>query len=189
MGRTTRKQKEAREKVAKHLSGNAAKELYLECFQVILRKQVAWMVGRGAHPELETVVRGLWELRTRGFVGLGMVEGKGKGKQGASQSHGTQGGSSEAGLVMYSSQTEGASTDDEREGRSGRRGKRSWEGENWALPSVMDGLGLVYLGCLLRQEPVRIGDIFRWAKSGQMPFLGAVGWREAVVEGAVLTMI
>ncbi|KAK0643489.1 putative ribosomal protein [Cercophora newfieldiana] len=177
MGRVSRKKKEVRQKVQKHLAGNAAKELFLECFQVILRKQVAWMVGRGAHPELETVVRGLWELRTRGFVGLGVVEGKGKGRESQSQgTQGTQGGSSEGGgLVMYSSQGEGASTDDERgRGGRGRRGRRSWEGEDWALPAMMDGLGMVYLGCLMRQEPVRIGDVFRWAKSGQMPFLGAI---------------
>jgi RNA polymerase I-specific transcription initiation factor RRN7 len=45
---------------------------------------------------------------------------------------------------------------------------------------VIDTLGLVYLGCVLRQEPVRIGDVFRWARDGHMPFLGAVsaklGW-------------
>jgi hypothetical protein len=38
----------------------------------------------------------------------------------------------------------------------------------------MDTLALVYLGCVLRQEPVRIADLFRWAKNNQIPFLGAV---------------
>ena len=56
----------------------------------------------------------------------------------------------------------------------------SWAGEVWALPGVMDTLALVYLGCVLRQEPVRIGDVFRWARNGQMPFLAAVGARSWV---------
>ncbi|KAK4450696.1 hypothetical protein QBC34DRAFT_459788 [Podospora aff. communis PSN243] len=166
MGKTTRMKKEKREKLRKHLVGNAAKELYLECFQVLLRKQVAWMVGRGAHPELEGVVKGLWELRTRGFKGLGVVGGKEK-----------------EGVKMYSSQAEGEDTEEEGVTGTGKKRWRGWEGEEWVVPGIMEGLGMVYLGCLLRQEPVKVGDIFRWARSGQMPFLGAINlipdkWRD-----------
>ncbi|KAL2132789.1 hypothetical protein VTI74DRAFT_3383 [Chaetomium olivicolor] len=47
----------------------------------------------------------------------------------------------------------------------------------------MDTLALVYLACVLRQEPVRLGDVFRWARNGQIPFLAAIDcvpkeWRD-----------
>jgi hypothetical protein len=88
--------------------------------------------------------------------------------------------------VMFSSQVEGegGAAAGEEKGLGWTRKSMSWAGEVWALPGVMDTLALVYLGCVLRQEPVRIGDVFRWARNGQMPFLAAVGAR-SWVGGAV----
>jgi len=183
-GKTARKKKVAKEKESKHLSGSEARVLYLVCLQIILRKQVAWLVrNRGFDRKLESVCRGLWDLRIRKFIGLGAAAGKkaekGKGKNAASSG-------SDGELVMYSSQAETqAATTDEEEG-FGTRPKRmsrvrNWSSENWDLPGAMDTLAVVYLGCLLRKEPVRIGDVFRWAQNNQLPFLGAVsclrdGW-------------
>ncbi|KAK0619877.1 hypothetical protein B0T14DRAFT_520089 [Immersiella caudata] len=53
---------------------------------------------------------------------------------------------------------------------------------------------MVYLGCLLRQEPIRVGDIWRWARSGQMPFLGAIDlipqdWRDRLPGWAQKAML
>ncbi|EON96587.1 putative 60s ribosomal protein l40 protein [Phaeoacremonium minimum UCRPA7] len=70
-GKVSRKEKEAKEKVVRHLTGNAARELFLECLQLILRKQVWWLIKEKNLPdELETVVRDLWDLRVRNFSGL-----------------------------------------------------------------------------------------------------------------------
>ncbi|KAK4100825.1 hypothetical protein N658DRAFT_450300 [Parathielavia hyrcaniae] len=143
-GRVARKKKEARRREGKHLAGNEARELFLECLQLLLRKQVLWLVGRrGLHPELEAVVRDLWLLRVEVGAGGGDGDGDGEGNGG---------------------------------GMGWVRKRRSWKGEVWALPGLMDTLGLVYLGCVLRQEPVRIGDLFRWARNGQIPFLGAIDY-------------
>lgn len=187
-GRVTRKKKEAKVKQKKHLGGNEAKELYLECLQLILRKQIAWMIKeKGFDAELESVCRDLWQLRIRGFVGLtaavGNQEGKGKGKEndGSSQAT-TQSQGSEAGLVMYSSQAESeVTTDDDASSHlqhsRGRRDQirvKSWSGENWVLPAAMDTLAIVYLGCLLRQEALRIGDLVCWARNNRIPYLRAV---------------
>ena len=183
-GKTARKKKVAKEKQYKHLSGNEARVLYLVCLQIILRKQIAWLVrNKGFGRELESVCRGLWDLRIRKFIGLGAAAGKKpeKGKEKNAASHGSDGE-----LVMYSSQAETqAATTDEEEG-FGTRPKRmsrvkNWSSENWDLPGAMDTLAVVYLGCLLRKETVRIGDVFRWAQNDQLPFLGAVsclwyGW-------------
>lgn len=86
----------------------------------------------------------------------------------------SEGGS--GGLVMFSSQQadESQTSADEEISLGWTRKGRSWSGEIWPLPGAMDTLALVYLGCVLRQEPVRIGDVFRWAKNNQIPFLSAV---------------
>lgn len=161
----------------KQLSGNEARKLYLECLQLLLRKQTAWLVKtRGFHPELESVVRDLWLLRIRDFPGLEKKqkdEGAGRRQSGGV---GREGDGDDGGLVMFSSQTVDDDKEEEGEEQRGgsKRRKRSWSSEVWVLPGVMDTLGMVYLGCLLRQEPVRIGDVWGWAKNNQIPFLGAV---------------
>ncbi|EAQ88209.1 hypothetical protein CHGG_04828 [Chaetomium globosum CBS 148.51] len=43
-GRVARKKKESRRADRKHLTGNAARELFLECLQLLLRKQVLWLI-------------------------------------------------------------------------------------------------------------------------------------------------
>ncbi|KAK4236632.1 hypothetical protein C8A03DRAFT_45397 [Achaetomium macrosporum] len=191
-GRVARKKREARQKERKDLTGNAARELYLECLQLLLRKQVLWLVRRkGFHPELEAVCRDLWYLRVRDFPGLarGAKDGKGRGGgkrtcngdggdremgEGEGQGHGSGGG-----LMMFSSQSqpEETSQSEAEESVPGwTRKSRSWAGEIWPLPGAMDTLALVYLACVLRQEPVRIADVFRWAKNNQIPFLGAIDY-------------
>ncbi|KAL2021943.1 hypothetical protein VTK56DRAFT_6362 [Thermocarpiscus australiensis] len=183
-GRVARRKKDARHRERKHLAGNDARELYLECLQLLLRKQVLWLVRvRGLHPELEAVCHDLWLLRVRDFPGLArdplLLKGKGtgKGRDGGREERrrsGSEG--SGGGLVMFSSQTEGSQTEAEEGFVGARRKSRSWTGEIWPLPGAMDTLALVYLGCVLRQEPVRIGDVFRWARNNQMPFLGAIDY-------------
>lgn len=180
-GRVARKKKAARQAERRHLAGDEARRLYLECLQLLLRKQVLWLVRhKGFHPELEAVCRDLWLLRVRGFPGL--ADGKKEALTGEAAERAARRSDSSAGPEMFSSlssASEGSrdSEGDESGGGWGSRKKRksrSWTGEVWALPGAMDTLGLVYLGCLLRQEPVRIGDVFWWARNNQLPFLGAV---------------
>ncbi|KAM7196407.1 hypothetical protein V8F20_007066 [Naviculisporaceae sp. PSN 640] len=184
-GKIVRGQQAARaKKQYRHLKGKDGRMLYLVCLQIVLRTQIQWLVQqKGVDPELEVVCRGLWDLRIRKFVGLNSQnkdKGKGKGKV-TDKSSDTEAG--------YSSQAEsrttggGVTTEDEEEdedlyGQSVRSKKAGrvvdWSSENWDPPAVMDTLAILYLGCLLRREAVRIGDIFRWAKNDQLPFLGAI---------------
>jgi len=141
----------------------------------------------------------LWDLRIRNFVGLtpapvvggggkkkmaGAAGGVDKKKPGSSSSQKSQQSGSDTEMVMYSSQGENSSADERVRssntatsavGNSKKSGRvRNWATENWALPGAIDTLALLYLGCLLRQDPVRIGDIYRWAKAGELPYLSAV---------------
>ena len=148
------------------------------------------MRKKGFHPELEVVCRDLWVLRVREFPGL--VGRRDEGKKGRRRSRGTGSGSegtgqgtSESELEMFSTQSSGGS---EREGKGAATGgreegkgvkgrkRRSWKKEVWPLPGVMDTLAIVYLGCVLRGEPVRVGDVWRWARNNQIPFLMAVSY-------------
>lgn len=185
-GKVVRKEKEVRETERKHLTGNDAKELYLDCLQIILRKQIAWLIReKGFSDELESICRDLWDLRIRKFIGLKSVssrtqeKGKGIGHDGTSSQPGalSQSGS-DSEMVMYSSQAETTDTSADESVKSQRKRRSSrvkdWESELWDLPGPMEVLALIYMGCLLKQEPVRVGDIYRWAKNNQLPFLGAV---------------
>ncbi|KAK3987804.1 putative ribosomal protein [Cladorrhinum sp. PSN332] len=181
IGKTIKKKSEKKAKERKQLSGNEARKLYLECLQLLLRKQTAWLVKeKGFHPELESVCRDLWLLRVRAFPGL-----EKKGKDGEEKMGQSAGGGEDDGMVLFSSQT--VEEEEKREGDEGMdkkgRKSRSWSSEIWVLPGVMDTLGMVYLACLLRREPVRVGDVWGWARNNQMPFLGAMNhvpkdWRE-----------
>ncbi|KAL2267508.1 hypothetical protein VTJ83DRAFT_4785 [Remersonia thermophila] len=187
-GRVARKKKEQRTREAKHLTGDAARELYLECLQLLLRKQVLWLVRRkGLHPELESVCRDLWRLRVRRFPGIARDRDrreKDKDGDGGAGAGGKKKGEGPAGLVMFSSQAGAAKKEGSGEEDAGdasetgawKRKSKSWAGEVWSLPSALDTLALVYLGCVMRQEPVRIGDVWRWARNGLMPFLAAINY-------------
>ena len=153
----------------RHLTGNAARELFLECLQLILRKQVWWLIKEKNLPdELETVVRDLWDLRVRNFSGLKLA-GEVDVESGTEYTTDNE---------LFSSQSESersrtsASTTQSTASRA-----RSWTsqpGEHWNLPALVDNLAICYLGCILLRLPIRVGDIYNWAKDDQMLFLGAV---------------
>ncbi len=176
MGQVTRKQKEVREKINKQLSGPISKELALVCLQVVLRKQVAWLVDeKGLPTELELVVRDLWDLRIRNFENIRSAKErrKKKGTSEASQMGTSYGSDTET--RMYSSQAATDVSDADAPSRDRTRNAMlDWAGEDWVFPSVRETLALCYLGCLLLREPVRIGDVSRWARADEMPFLAAV---------------
>lgn len=159
LGNVVRREKETKEKELRHLSGQAGKNLYLECFQLILRSQLLWLVNEKGHrEELETVVRDLWDLRTRGSSSLVVEED-------------TQ----EGGLEMFSSQPALEEPAIHHRGFDAR--DQSWKsdrGSDWPMPRIVDTLVLCYLGCLLLRIPTRVGEFCRWANDGQIPYKRAV---------------
>jgi len=173
-GRVARKRKDAKQKGRKHLSGNAAKELYLECLQLILRKQLAWLINEKDLPlELEVVVRDLWDLRVRNFAGLTPARGRSKGG-GSVKSEPLS--SSDGEIALFSSQSEPEPSSDDSTATLYTKAKR-WmtdEGDLRAMPTLIDTLALTYLGCVTVRQPVRIGDLYRWAKRNKLPYRGAV---------------
>ncbi|KAF4470408.1 eukaryotic translation initiation factor 5A [Fusarium albosuccineum] len=156
LGNVARREKETKEKELRHLTGQAGKNLYLECLQLVLRSQVLWLIReRGHREELETVVRDLWDLRTRGSSSLVDDEAP----------------PAEEGLEIFSSQPTTDEKKDASEPQTTRA--RSWDpgrGPDWPMPRMLDTLALCYLGCLLLRIPTAVGELYLWANNGHMPY-------------------
>lgn len=154
----SRKEKQIKEHVKRVLTGHAARDLYLECLQLILREQILWLVTvKGHKAELETVVRDLWDLRVCGAAAVVHDDSASEGEP-----------------SLFSSQLD--LMQDEQPNSQSKRAQ-SWNTENgseWPAPRLLDTLGLCLLGCMLLRIPTRIGDLARWAKAGNIPYKQAV---------------
>lgn len=138
------------------LSGGDAKELYLQCYQLVLWKQCHWLVtSLGLPEELQVVVKDLWELRIRDLsVSKDEKSGYGSG----------------TGTVMFSSASEGENTDTTVGTRKSRKDRSGAE----KLPKLIETLAICYLGMLLLRIPVSLGDIYRWASQDRLVYTRAV---------------
>lgn len=169
-GKIVRKERDKREKTTKHLSGNAARELYLECLQLILRKQIWWLVhSKGLPDKLETVCRDLWTLRVRNFPGLRSAAESTDGESGLESGL-------DSGTELFSSQAGSESEASTATTRTTVSRGRSWTsepGQDWNMPGLFHSLALCYVGCLSMSLDVRVGQIYNWAKNNHLPFLGA----------------
>lgn len=160
MGRVSRREKAVRVREKKQLAGQAGKLLYLEALQLLLRRQVLWLVQEKGHKEeLETVVRDLWDLRTRGASGLG---------QGSSSRE------NDDELEVFSSQPTSESPAITSTSRSRAQSWNPDRGLGWPLPQMSDTLGLCYVGCCLLRIPTRLGELIKWANAGGLPYNRAV---------------
>ncbi|KAK4694541.1 RNA polymerase I-specific transcription initiation factor RRN7, partial [Lecanoromycetidae sp. Uapishka_2] len=143
-GRKTRIRKEIQENVSQTV------ELYLQAYQLILRKQCHALVHTiGLPAELETVVKDLWALRQQ------MLK------------HKTDTTSDED--TVFSSQPQ-SETETELEGDGGRR---EYKIRGKAMPTLIETLGLLYHGMVLLRLPISMGDISCWAIREDIPFIRA----------------
>ena len=144
------------------LSGSEARELFLECYQLILWKQCHWLINiKGFPKDLETVVRDLWGLR------LGVIQRIGDGRVGYGSGTGT---------MMFSSASEAEHTDSDATGGKSlgsRRSRKSVTLEE-RLPRLVETLALCYLGTLLLRLPTSLGEFFKWATREEMIYNRAV---------------
>ncbi|KAI1205718.1 uncharacterized protein F4807DRAFT_273126 [Annulohypoxylon truncatum] len=163
-GKVSRKKKEKRQKVAVKLSGDEGRELYLEVLQLILVKQVRWLVIEKEFPDdFEEIVRALWSLRVRSLP----VRGSGNEEEGR--------GGREESQPLFSSMGEGTGSESEELGLSDAT-TATWApdaGKRWKLPKLIDTLALCYLGCLVRRLPASMAEFCGWAQRGEIDFLAA----------------
>ncbi|CAG7566566.1 unnamed protein product [Fusarium equiseti] len=161
LGTKARKEKEIKERELRHLTGQAGRNLFLECLQLVLRNQLLWLIkSKGHREELETVVRDLWDLRTRGG-GLAVDE---ETQQETGQ---------DEGLAMFSSQPTVEEKSQDKTPKTQQTRAQSWNPEEtsqWPMPNLNDTLALCYLGCLLLRIPTTIGELCHWANTGRISY-------------------
>ncbi|KAK8051050.1 Ubiquitin-like protein [Apiospora rasikravindrae] len=154
-GKVHRRKKEKRERAAVKLEGAAGRELYLECLQIILRKQIWWLIKeRGLPAELEEIVRAFWALRVRDLP-----------TQDDEFQRDSSLGSSEAGV------RDGELSDGPAETN---RVWRPQPGKGMNLPALIDTLALCYLGCFTLRLPISTASFCHWAQRGDLEFLAAI---------------
>jgi RNA polymerase I-specific transcription initiation factor RRN7 len=162
-GRITRRKREEKEHVERVFSGREAAQLFLQCYQLVLWKQVKWLIDmKGLPDELETVVRDLWSVRLRGVKSLGVEDGGAGGRE-------TVGFSSQSDWEGTGTETDGM----ESSGGPGRRHRRKSRQES--MPRLVDSLALCYLGTLLMRLPITLGEFHHWAGQEDIIFVRAVG--------------
>jgi RNA polymerase I-specific transcription initiation factor RRN7 len=131
--------------------------------------------------DLLGVVRDLWDLRIRGFSSptsssTSEVLVSGEGKQNKEDPAALSADVSDE-LAFFASQSGADASETEQRASIARTKVQDWtcgRPDDWKPPKIIETLAMSYLGCLLMRLPVRIGDIFRWAKANEIPYLGAV---------------
>ncbi|KAI1142116.1 hypothetical protein F5Y05DRAFT_369724 [Hypoxylon sp. FL0543] len=175
-GKVSRKKKEPKKKIAVKLSGDEGRELYLEILQLVLMKQVRWLVREKGFPEdFEEIIRALWALRVRnlplkesGETLRSRRRGGGEGSDGYASSD-----------PLFSSQSEGMQSEpsDFDLSDATTATTATWApdaGRRWKLPKPVNTLALCYLGCLVRRLPATTADFCGWAQRGEIDFLAAL---------------
>ncbi|KAI7187927.1 hypothetical protein KC363_g5728 [Hortaea werneckii] len=140
---------------ASGFSGPKALEHYLLCLQLILRKQLRWLVDVQKLPsDLENLVRDLWALRLQKLQTRVSHESDTE-TEGQSQ--------------VFSSQSEGETSASE----ASRHSRRRRHIRNEGAPNVRDAICLCYMGALLLHEPITVADFFRWITDGELLYYRA----------------
>jgi RNA polymerase I-specific transcription initiation factor RRN7 len=146
----------------KRLKGPAARILLLECFQIILRHQLRWLINEKDHPEsLEAVAHELWERRIRGSP------------DDPAEVYGWE----LDPIQQHGSQPEESQNPEESDSEGEDGPKEDWNpdlGTKWPMPSMFDLLGICYLACVRLELPTRIADISHWVNNESMPWKNIV---------------
>ncbi|KAK5700898.1 hypothetical protein LTR97_005416 [Elasticomyces elasticus] len=136
---------------ASGFSGARAFEHYLLCLQLVLRKQLRWLIETKKLPEeLETLVRDLWALRLQRLRNRVSYDSE---TETDTQSH------------HFSSQSDGETSASEAK-HDRQRPRTKIDG----TPNLMDTIALSYMGALLLRKPLTIADLHHWINEGDLPF-------------------
>ncbi|KAF2722953.1 hypothetical protein K431DRAFT_265547 [Polychaeton citri CBS 116435] len=149
--------------------GPKAFEHYLLCLQLVLRKQLKWLVDvQGLPPELEDLTHDLWALRLQRL------------QMRVSYDSGTDAGGQSQ---LFSSQSEPETILSDSEVSRRQRRKRKQQEESSMIGAtrigLMDILSLCYVGTLLLRIPLTVANMHSWVTEGRLLFYNA--WREIPV--------
>ncbi|CAK4033932.1 RNA polymerase I-specific transcription initiation factor rrn7 [Lecanosticta acicola] len=161
LGRTSRRKDSDAESQTSRVSGfrgPKAFEHYLLCAQLVLRKQLRWLIDvQGLPEELESLVKDLWALRLQKLQGQVTEDSETE--------------TEAASFRMFSSQSEGGSGTDGETAASVRRRQASRKKPHG--PGLTDLICLIYVGIILLRIPLTIADLHKWINSGDLLFYSA----------------
>lgn len=154
----------SKQEQTKRLSSNKARELYLECIQLILRKQLWYLIH--THPtkfprKIEATVKDLWELRICKFPGLTIADGEERPKVQSPSA-------SQEEPVYYSSL--GGETEEE-DSQHEKHSLLNWAATRWQIPQLAETMGMIYLACVMHRLPIRPGHLHMMAKTMDLPYI------------------
>ncbi|EXJ82645.1 hypothetical protein A1O3_06458 [Capronia epimyces CBS 606.96] len=161
------KKKEAKEKqkASGVLHGARAYQLFLQSWQLILRKQCyALVYQKGLPPELWTIVRDLWVLW------LSKLDHRLRDATESQPRTGTGTGSASEADPATTSADE---TDTDPETEEGRRARQERDSTRVG-PALVDTVVLNYLGILLLRRPIGLATLLKWIQQEDIPFIRAV---------------
>ncbi|KAK3703865.1 hypothetical protein LTR37_014188 [Vermiconidia calcicola] len=137
---------------ASTFSGADAFEHHLLCIQLVLRKQLRWLIDVQKLPqELEMLVNDLWSLRLQKLQRKVSYESETDTEAPSSQVFSSQ------------SESEGISAS-----QSSRRSRRDNTKPKEGTPNLVEILSLCYIGILLLRIPITVSDIHEWIDDGEL---------------------
>lgn len=152
------------------LYGKDGNALFMQCFQLILRKQVEWLIKvQGLKPELAKVVKNLWALYISDTKFAKTQYGEGEESEDAS----------DLATATTTTTTTTARAADEEESSEGE-GEEVGGGEQKQVHvekiviehvELVHSIILCYLGCVLLRIPVYIYDFNRWVYRYEIPYM------------------
>ena len=139
--------------------GRQAGELFLQCYQLVLRRQVWFLIHKRDMPaQLEDCVRGLWAAKLQ-LLDLWLMDFLGEHKELEAFVAASTGGERprDSQDRLFSSQGDTSTTY--------RTGKLKFE-----APRPEDTLVLCYFACILLRAPIMIRDVLEWIKDPEFGY-------------------
>ncbi|KAK6343423.1 Pol I core factor CF [Orbilia blumenaviensis] len=162
----------------KVFTGKRGLTLFLQAFQLVLRKQVAWLINEKKFPkEFQLIVRDLWTLRLESIFSE-------RSSRAPSSSGYTSGVDSE-GTTGYPS---GAETASQRSttpvsrphsrtttrSRSTSRGRHAFSKPKETVPKLLDTISILYIAALLLHLPLEIITVHKWILEQDIVYFRAI---------------
>lgn len=156
MGKRFRKKKEARAKSIKVLKGKEAFEMYLLCYQDVLRKMAWWVMHEKKLPkQFEVVVHDLWALRVQNLQSRLREE--------MAPSNGSGDLAGDTNETLFSSQRNSETVKDGQT-KSSRRSATATS----SIPNLKQCLAIMHLAFQVLRLPFSLADLLHWAQSGDL---------------------
>ncbi|KAF3095371.1 Pol I core factor CF [Orbilia oligospora] len=168
----------------KVFTGKKGLSLFLQAFQFILRKQVAWLIDEQKFPkEFQLIVRDLWTLRLESIYSerSSRAPSASSGYTSAAESLASTGSQAYPSDPETASQrsTTSLSRPHSRtttRSRSTSRGRNAFSKPKETIPKLLDTISILYIAASLINLPLEITTVHRWIIEQDIVYFRAIKW-------------